>query len=98
MKSNGQPQQEETRNKNYGNEETIGEELIHREDVENTPFTIMQIEDDYFATMGKYRLTELHKDKEKLKKELTKITWNRIVQVVSVMIQHENEIKNLTNE
>ena len=36
------------------------EELIKRIDVENTPFVIINIENEYFGTFGQYRITEVY--------------------------------------
>ena len=43
--------------------------------------------DNYFGVMGKYRLTEPYGDKVQLEKELKKITWDRPLVVIGIMIQ-----------
>jgi len=62
--------------------------LIEREEVQDTPFVIVKVEDMYFGTMGKYAVTESYYEKEKVKEELEKITWNRLVQVVGILIEN----------
>jgi hypothetical protein len=68
-------------------------ELIKREDIKESPFTIITIDGKSFGTMGNYRLTE-EGTKDQIKKELSKITWNRIIQVTMIL----NEIKDEVNE
>ena len=66
---------------------------IERTDVKDTPFTIMKTEDAIFAVMGKYRVTENHKTVAECKKEVKKITWNRVVQVMMVLMEHKDRLK-----
>lgn len=75
-----------------------GEELIEKTEVPGTPFTIIGINDEYFGVMGKYRLTEKSETKALVEAELKQITWNRIVQVVSLLINQSEEIKSFINE
>ncbi len=71
-------QQEEllntTDNKNYSK--------LEFEIIENTPFTIVKEENTYFGLIGNHRITNGYDDKEQLKQDITKITWDRIVQVI----------------
>lgn len=67
----------------------LNSELIKREDVAESPFTVITTEEGSFGVMGQYRITEPHKNKGKVIKELKKITWNRIIQVIMLL----NEIK-----
>lgn len=75
-------------NNEYGNEE-----LIKREQIKDTPFTIITTEKNSFGVMGEYRVTEELKNVEEVKKELEKITWNRIIQVMMIL----GEIKEKQN-
>ena len=61
------------------------EELITRTEVENSPFTIIGMEGQYFGSMGKYRITERYDSLEEVKGELSKITWNRICQIILIL-------------
>ena len=63
------------------------EELVQREEVKDTPFTIVTTEEGSFVTMGKYRLSE-PKGIDEVRKETKQITWNRLIQVI--MLLHEN--------
>ena len=56
--------------------------LIDIEVLENTPFGIVTIEEKSFGVIGQNRITEEYEDVEKLKEDLAKIDWNKIVNVV----------------
>ncbi|AXH77326.1 MAG: replication initiator protein [Microviridae sp.] len=63
------------------------------ETVENTPFVMITIKDETFGAFGQYRITEVYKTKEECEKELTQITWNRIIQIITLV----NEMLNKKN-
>lgn len=66
------------------------------EKVENTPFTIYGSEDEgYCLLMGNSRLTEV--DSYENTKKNTKITWDRILQVMIKVIEHKEELKKLND-
>ena len=67
------------------------EKMIERTELENSPFIVVTTEEGSFGTLGKYRLTEVYKDKQKCIDEMHDITWNRIIQVVSLVNQILNE-------
>lgn len=62
------------------------------EPLEGTPFTIIGDEEGYFAVMGKHRITERTKSKEKLVEDLKVPNWNRITQMIYIITN------NYTNE
>ncbi len=72
------------------------EELIERDEIKDSPFEVITKNGESWGVMGQYRLTEVRNDRRKVKKELEKITWNRVIQVIMVL----NEIitKQKTNE
>lgn len=78
---------ENTDNKNYG------EELIKREDIENTPFQLITAKDDEkigaFIAWGKYRMTqvdEVEATKERAKKlSESKLDWEVLGVMMSVI-------------
>ncbi len=72
-------------------------ELVERENLKDTPFEIITIDNESFGTMGEYRITEKNKSKEEIKKELGKITWNRIIQIVMILEEIKEKI-NKTNK
>lgn len=63
------------------------EELIQRREMENTPFTIITLTEKHasFGTFGKYKITEDYETPEQVEAELKKMTWNRIVQIMSLV-------------
>lgn len=74
------------------------EELIHRTDVKDTPFTIITLPKKQFGVMGEYRVTEpltYRNEKEKkanikkLKDDLQRVTWNRIIQIITIINKTE---------
>lgn len=72
-----------------------------RHEVKNAPFEIIEMEIEkkqkFFGTLGESRLTEPYDTLEKCKKELTKMTWNRIAQVIMVTIDSYNKVQNTNN-
>lgn len=69
------------------------EELVTREEIKDTPFHIIGTEEGFFGVVGKYRITEPNYNKKEIEKELKKITWNRIVQIMLILIETEGEVK-----
>jgi hypothetical protein len=61
------------------------EQLVEREAIENSPFTIITVDEQSFGVMGEFRVTEKYTWKDDVRKELEKITWNRIVQVFMIL-------------
>ena len=56
--------------------------LIDIKVLENTPFGIVTIEGKSFGVIGQNRITEEYEDVEKLKEDLAKVDWNKIVNLV----------------
>ena len=73
------------------------EELVKREEVEHTPFTIVTTEEGSFLTMGKYRLTEAQTIEE-VRQEAKKVTWNRLIQVMMLLNETMGEMKEEINK
>jgi hypothetical protein len=76
-------------NKNYSE--------LEFESIENTPFTIVKDKDIYYGLIGNHRITQSYSDKEELKTEVTRISWDRIVQVVWAIAEKYKDI-NLEKE
>ena len=66
--------------------------------IEGTPFTIVNEGDVYFGIMGKHRLTESYTNKVDCKVKLLDMNWNRIIQVISIMIGEQDELKKILKE
>jgi hypothetical protein len=61
--------------------------LIERENIENTPFTVITENGYSFGVMAEYRITEKYDTVEEVKQELKEITWNKIVQITALLIE-----------
>jgi len=78
----------------------MSEELIKREEVEGTPFIIVTTENGSFGVLGEFRITEV-KEIEVLREELRYVDWNKIVQVVMILInkmQKQDVFKDIESE
>ena len=58
------------------------EELVKRKGIKDTPFEVITIDGESFGTMGAYRLTEKYDNVKECEKDLKKMTWNRVLQVM----------------
>ena len=56
--------------------------LIDIEVLEDTPFGTVTIEGRSFGVIGQNRITEEYEDLEKLREDLKRIDWNKIVNVI----------------
>lgn len=78
---------------NNGSSETLDkpqtEQLLEQHKVEDTPFTIIKYGEQWFLTMGKYRLTEPSKSREIIEEQINDVSWNRIMQVIMVTIEEQ---------
>lgn len=74
----------ETLKENYSNDKS---KLIEKIEIENTPFTIMKHKDEWYILIGKYRLSEGYINKLEALEEAKKMTWEKIMQVIGVMIE-----------
>lgn len=74
------------------NDNSASSELIKQTPIPDTPFTVLKYNDDYFLTMGKYRLTKALPSQNACLKAATDASWNRILQVIQIMI-NENQNK-----
>jgi hypothetical protein len=79
--------------KEVNKKDSGNKELIKKEEIKDSPFTVVTINGESFGVMGGYRVTKKTGTVEQIKKELEKITWNRIVQVMMILkeLQTENE-------
>ncbi len=74
--------------------------LIKYNKVKGTPFTVVKKENEdnegheWYVLMGAYRLTEGLKTEKEACETIKEITWDKIMQVISILIR-ENEKGNL---
>ncbi len=74
------------------------EETIKRKDVKNTPFEIITIGENSFGAMGSYRITENKESIKEVEKEIKKITWNRLVQVIMILGELKENVNKKQNK
>ncbi|AXH74418.1 MAG: hypothetical protein [Microviridae sp.] len=72
-------------------DEQPGEELIQRDEVENTPFQVITINKESFGVFGQYRITEMYHTKQQCMAELRRMDWNRIVQICTLINEMLNK-------
>ncbi len=57
-------------------------ELLETHTIEETPFTIVKVNEKYIGVIGNHRITEPYETKEECEKELKEFSWNRVTQVI----------------
>jgi hypothetical protein len=62
-------------------------EIFTQEQIEDTPFTIIKHEEQYFGVLGKHRITQLFNTKEECEADLKDINWNRVMQVIWAVVE-----------
>lgn len=83
-----QPNAEKVDKKDSGKKE-----LIKRVQIKDSPFEVITQDGYSFGVMGNYRLTEKSNDPKEIAKELKKITWNRVIQIVMILDEVKSKIK-----
>lgn len=68
-------------------------ELIEREEIKGTPFTIIKANNKYFLTMGIIRLTEDMDTAEEVKTTIETEIYNIIVRMIGGMTQLNNQFQ-----
>ncbi len=66
-------------------------EMVKREDVPNSPFVVVTVEEGSFGTLGKWRITELCKTSKEVFDDLSVISWDRVIQVIQLILQADSE-------
>jgi len=81
-----------TETQNHGeNTSQNNTELIEREKIEGTPFTLIKQEEKWFITMGDHRITEPTKHKNEQYNKLEKEKWLIITNVIIIILEKMNE-------
>lgn len=68
-------------------------ENTEMEPVEQTPFHIVRTEADWFVVIGKYRVSDRHDTKEEALKDAKTIDWNKIITVMTVILENKENNK-----
>lgn len=79
-------------NANEQDKQNYSEQLMQYHQVKDTPFTIIKHEKGYTVMLGKYRLSEDYESIGEAMKDAKRMDWDRIMQVMGVMIEeYKNE-------
>lgn len=75
-------------------------ELYEKTHIKDTPFVVIRDTEKgvSYGVMGKYRMTEEYIDHLDCIEELTKITWNRIIQVIMCLNHDQENLNKLINK
>ena len=75
--------------------ECNSDELLSYYQVENTPFTIVNEQNErYWVTMGKYRISEPFTTADEALEDAKRADWFRMMDVMSIMIEEYKPTKN----
>lgn len=73
-------------------------EEIEYWEMEKTPFTIVREEKEWMVVLANQPISKGHKDIDAAKEDAEKITWNRIVAVISTVFSHMEGMKEFIKE
>lgn len=97
LKSEKSLQQEDLSKKQDNSNYYETTDCYERIEVEETPFIVAKTPDGYVIGIKNYSISGTHETLEEAIKDAKSITWDRIVTVFGVMLEHANliELKNL---
>jgi hypothetical protein len=75
-----------------------GEIKVNTEIIKDTPFIVLEEEGGFYGLMGKYRLTEVKKNKDEVINEVTELSWNNIIKVMMIVNDINIGIEEMINE
>lgn len=78
-------------------EKQEGEQLVEILEIENSPMTIVRHDKDWYVCIGKYRLTEALPSQEDAEKDLRRMDWWRIMQVIQLVYDQNKEQEEMLN-
>lgn len=70
-------------------------ELITQKQIKDTPFTAVKVDNKYFLTCGKYRVSAVFGSFEECEEDAKDTSWNRLSQVIMAIA--EGTIQNYLN-
>lgn len=76
-------------------QESNSNKLVEQFPLSGTPFTIVKVEDHWFLTIGKYRLTNQLNTREEAEAEVHDTSWIRIMQIMRIVCMEYDAEKNL---
>lgn len=68
-------------------------ELVEKINIKDTPFTAVRLDDKWFLTLGKYRLTDPVQTFDEVEAQAYETTWTRIMSIMQIMIDENEEKK-----
>lgn len=75
-------------------QESNSNKLVEQFAVSGTPFTVVKVDEYWFLTIGKYRITNQLSTREEAEAEVNDASWTRIMQIMKIMIlEHAEEVK-----
>jgi len=74
-------------------DETQNEEMIKRTEIPNSPFMVITTKEGSFGALGNYKLTENYSTEKEAINATQAMTWNRLIQVMSLVHTILNEHK-----
>lgn len=95
---------EEVSNSQYGEPIEGGKnsknyKVLERENIENTPFTLVTVEGNkHFLAIGDRRITENAEKKEMLLEMTEGVNWNFITNIMAIMLEKFDDFKKLENK
>ena len=57
------------------------------EAIENSPFTVVMVEDKWMVTLSNYQISDKFNTKEEAIKDAQRIDWNRLMVVITIAIR-----------
>lgn len=83
------------------NKQNWSSELVKREAIKGTPFSVVTTEHGSKVTWGQWGIGEWHEREEDAKKDAVKVDWNKMLEVFNIILtEYDKKIneKSLTNE
>lgn len=87
-----------TNSKDYLGESIYKSEMTELAEVKDSPFTVVREGKNWYGMLGKYRLTRANSDRKAVEKEISRISWDNIMKVISVMLEEYKAGKEVKNE
>jgi hypothetical protein len=67
-------------------------QIIERNEIENTPFVMVTLEQGSFVALGNYRVSEVYETKEEAENYIKTITWDNLFNVIISLFEHLKNI------
>lgn len=68
-------------------------ELVEIHHIDNTPFTVIKTNENWYVTMGKYRLTQAMETREEAEENAQRMDWDRLIQVMTIVTFNTNKLE-----